>query len=386
MDKARLHPFVLGMTILGALGVAASWFAGGLPRFGANWIIWSLLLLSVALGSLFLVALEHLTRAQWSIVLRRVPERLAGLLPALAILFAIGAALGLGGAFGWATPEFRQAMVTEHHQHSKAIWYATPFFLARLAAIFAIWLVSWRLLAGGSVKQDESRDPRFSLFAKRYSAPFMWLFALSVTILGVDWLMGMSPRWFSTMFGIYTFAGVFLSGLAATTLGILHLQRRGRLTEVRGDHLYSLGGFLFAFTVFWAYIAFSQFMLIWYANLPEETFWFHARLTQGWYPVTILLAVVRFVIPFFALLSREVKMDARRLAWVAWLILAGQALDLYWLIFPELGLGFVLGWQELAFALCFTGLGLILAQRRMAVGKDLPVGDPNLDTSLHYHL
>jgi hypothetical protein len=386
MDKARLHPALLGMTALGALGVAAAWFVGGPQRFGANWVLWSVLLLAVALGSLFIVALEHITRAHWSIVLRRVPERLAGLLPATALCFAVGAAVGLGaGGLGWSTPEFRAAMAAEPHLHAKAVWYSAPFFLARLTVIFAVWLVSWRLLAGGSLKQDETRDPRFSLFAKRFSAPFIWLFAITVTILGVDWLMGMSPRWFSTIFGVYTFTGVFLSGLAATVLGVLHLQKQGRLAEVRGDHLYSLGGFLFAFTVFWAYIAFSQFMLIWYANLPEETFWFHHRLTGGWYAVTLLLAVTRFLVPFFALLSREAKMDPRRLAWVAVLVLAGEALDLYWIIFPELG-ALAPGWQELAFALFFIGLGLLLARRRMGVGGDLPVGDPNLDASLHYHL
>ncbi|MFA7331560.1 MAG: quinol:cytochrome C oxidoreductase [Candidatus Delongbacteria bacterium] len=385
-EKLGLQPAILGMLALGGLGVAACGFTD-LQRFGANWFVWSLLLLAVALGALFLVALEHLTRAHWSIVLRRVPERLAGLLPWLAVLFAVGAAVGLlGGVFGWATPEFRAALAAEPHLHGKSIWYSTPFFLARLVVIFGLWLLSWKLLAGGSLKQDESRDPRFSLFAKRFSAPFMWIFAISVSVLAVDWLMGMSPRWFSTIFGVYVFSGIFLSGLAATTLGILFLKKQGRLQEVKPDHLYSLGGFQFAFSVFWAYAAFSQFLLIWYANLPEETFWFQARLTDGWYPVTILLTLARFFVPFVALLSREVKMDAGRLAWVAGLILFGEVLDLYWIIFPELGRGPLLGWPELAFALFFVGLGLWLVQRRMQVGKDLPVGDPNLDASLHYHL
>lgn len=388
MSKAtnKLSPALLGMLALGGLGVVGSGLTD-LQRFGANWFVWTLLLLAVALGSLFLVALEHLTRARWSIVLRRVPERLAGLLPALTLLFAVGATVGLlGGVFGWATPDFRAALASEPHLHGKGIWYSTPFFLARTAVVFGLWLLSWKLLAGGSLKQDESRDPRFSLFAKKFSAPFMWIFAISVSVLAVDWLMGMSPRWFSTIFGVYVFSGVFLSGLAATTLGILYLKRQGRLQEVKPDHLYSLGGFLFAFSVFWAYAAFSQFLLIWYANLPEETFWFQTRLNGGWYPLTLLLALARFILPFIALLSREVKMDAGRLSKVALLILFGEVLDLYWIIFPELGRGVLLGWQELAFALFFIGLGLLLAQRRMQVGRDLPVGDPNLDDSLHYHL
>jgi len=385
----------LGLAAAGLAGVVASWFSD-VERFAANWTVWSVGFAGVAVGALFIVALEHLTRARWSIVLRRIPERLAGLLPAAFALFLVGTALiwtafhhhgSSGEFFPWANGHFAQLVADgDAHSASKAVWYSTPFFVGRLVFVFAVWLLSWKLLAGGSIKQDTTRDPRFSRFAKRFSAPFMWLFAITVSLLGVDWLMGMSPRWFSTIFGVYTFSGFFLSGLSATVLAILALKRRGRLGEIRGDHLYSLGGFLFAFTVFWAYVAFSQFMLIWYANLPEETFWFNTRLTDGWYPVTIALALVRFVLPFFLLLSREVKMDAGRLRWVALLILFGQALDLYWIVLPELGRGFLLGWPELAFAAFFTGLGVWLALGTMSRGEDLPVGDPNLEAGLHYHL
>jgi hypothetical protein len=384
--KTRLSPVAMGLAGLGLLGVIATWF-GDVQRFGANWMLWSVGLLGIALGALFIVALEHLTRAQWSIVLRRIPERISGILPAMAVIFAIGAFVGLSqGVFGWATPEFRELMHSDAHMHGKAVWYSTPFFVGRLIALFLVWILSWKLLAGGSIKQDTSKDPKFSVRAKRFSAPFMWLFAISVSIIGVDWLMGMSPKWYSTIFGVYTFSGFFLSGLAVTTLVILALKKQGRLKEIKPDHLYSLGGFMFAFTVFWAYIAFSQFMLIWYANLPEETFWFSLRLHDGWQYVTYLLSVLRFFVPFAALLSREVKMDAGRLSWVAVLILVGQALDLYWIIFPELGQGVLLGWQELAFAAFFSGLGILLIQLNMNKGQDLPVGDPNLEAGLHYHL
>jgi hypothetical protein len=389
-----IRPLPFALTVLGLLGVIAAWFTHDAARFAANWSIWMVVFVSVPVGALFIVALEHLTRAHWSIVLRRMPERLAGMLPAAFILFLVGTGLILisGDAFQgqeifpWATDHFGELAKHDSHAASKAIWYSKNFFVGRLVFLFAIWLISWKLLAGGSVKQDTTKDPRFSLFAKRFSAPFMWLFAITVSLLGVDWLMGMSPRWFSTIFGVYTFSGVFLSGLAATVLGILHLKNQGRLKEIKPDHLYSLGGFMFAFTTFWAYIAFSQFMLIWYANMPDETFWFQLRLEGGWYTVTILLSIMRFIIPFFALLSREIKMDAARLRWVALLILAGQALDIYWIIMPELHRGVLLGWQEVAFAAFFIGMATCVAHRQMNTGNDLPIGDPNLDAGLHYHL
>jgi len=384
-DARSFNPLHLALGLVGLAGVAGAYFVDP-QRFGANWLIWTLALLSVSLGALFIVALEHLTRAQWSITLRRVPERLAGLLPVLLPLFLLGAWFGISHLFPWAGEEFQARVHHDPHMHSKGVWFGRTFFVGRLLFCFAVWLLSWRLLAGGSIRQDESRDPRFNLRAKRFSAPFMWLFAVTVTLIAVDWLMSMSPMWYSTIFGVYLFSGVLLSGLAATVLWVAALKRRGRLSEVRPDHLYGLGGLMFAFTIFWAYIAFSQFMLIWYANLPEEAFWFKARLTGGWYPVTISLSLIRFIVPFWALLGREAKSDLGRLSWVAALILAGQLLDLYWIIVPELGRGPLFGWQELAFGLFFTGLGLLAMAGTMKRGRDLPVGDPNRDLGLKYHL
>jgi hypothetical protein len=387
MNNSRsISPVSLGLTLLGFAGIIASWFVGGLDRFSANWAIWSIMLLSIGLGAMFIVAIEHLTRAKWSIVIRRIPERISGILPYLLPLFILGTYFGLQYLFPWASDAFKEEALHNTHMHSKEIWYSTPFFLGRMVFCFVIWIAAWKFLTGGSIKQDSTKDARFSLHAKRFSAPFMWLFAISLTLIAIDWLMGMSPMWYSTIFGVYFFAGIFLSGLSMTVLWILTLQKQGRLKEIRPDHLYSLGGFMFAFTVFWAYIAFSQFMLIWYANLPEEIVWFSSRLSDGWYPITITLAVVRFVIPFFALLSRDAKTNVSKLRWVAILILAGHALDLYWIVFPELGHGVLFGWQEIAFAIGFSGLGWILIALNMNKGEDLPVGDPNLETGLNYHL
>jgi hypothetical protein len=174
--------------------------------------------------------------------------------------------------------------------------------------------------------------------------------------------------------------------LAATTLAIGHLQGQGRLQAVRRDHLYNLGGFMFGFTVFWSYIAFAQYLLMWYANLPVEAAWYQARLQGGWHRATLALALLHCLVPFCALASRAAKQDPRRLRWVACLILGTHLLDLTWLIVPTLGQGFLCSWPELSFALLFLGGGLLWVRRSLSWGADMPVGDPFLRQGLEFHL
>ena len=152
------------------------------------------------------------------------------------------------------------------------------------------------------------------------------------------------------------------------------------------DHLYNVGGFMFAFTVFWSYIGFAQYMLMWYANLPEEVEWYHARLEGGWYTLTVALAVLHFLVPFFALLTRDSKGDIRRLLPVGLLMLGAHLLDMYWLIFPALEGGPVFSWPELSFALLFIGGSLLWLRRAFSVGEDMPVGDPLLQEGLEFRL
>ena len=214
----------------------------------------------------------------------------------------------------------------------------------------------------------------------------MAIFALTITVVAFDWISSLEPEWYSDILGVYLFAGSFLAGLAATSLGVLYLTRRGRLEGLRPDHTYNLGAFLFAFTVFWSYIAFAQYMLMWYANMPEEIFWYKQRIEGGWLGVVLLLACVHFFVPFFALIPREKKGDFGRLGRVALLVLAAHLLDLYWMIFPVVGKSPVLGAPEISFFLCFVGLGLVWVGRAMARGEDMPVGDPFLREGLEFRL
>jgi hypothetical protein len=364
----------------GALGVGAAFAFAERDRFWANWLVWFLFLLTVGLGALFLVAIEHLVGAQWSVPVRRTAERLSSLLLPVAPI-ALIALFSLPTLFHrWTGPD------AAHHPlvAGKAVWLNVPFFALRLVLCLIAWLVSYRLFVGGSRRQDTTRDPKFNVLARRFAPAFVALFAISVTVVAFDWLSSLDPEWYSDIFGVYVFAGAFLAGLAATTLAVTSLKQRGRLPQVNEHHLYNLGGFLFAFTVFWSYIGFAQYMLIWYANLPDEIVWFKLRIDGGWGAVVLLLALVHFVIPFFALVTSDAKADLGRLRRVALLLLFAHLLDLYWLVFPSLGRGVLVSWPELAFALLFVGGGLLWIEREFGRGADMPIGDPFLARALEF--
>jgi hypothetical protein len=381
MSAERSTKVLWGMTVLGAAGCVAAYFVEGGPRFWANWVVWFLFLFTLALGALFLVALEHLVSARWSVPLRRIPERMASLLLPLCAVGVV-ALFGLPALY----PGTRVSALADPVLARKAFWLGVPFFSARVVLCLALGLVPLAVLIRGSLRQDRDPDPRFTIRARRFAPVCMAIFALLITQAAFDWVGGLDPAWYSDVIGVYLFAGAFLSGLAATTLAVLYLQGRRRLEGIRFDHLYNLGGFLFGFTVFWSYIAFAQYMLMWYANLPEEVVWYQAHIDGAWLGVSILLALVHFFIPFFALVPRDAKGDPRRLRWVAVLMLAAHWLDLYWLIFPALGHRPLCSWPELSFALFFVGGALLWVRAAMEQGEDMPVGDPFLKEGLEFRL
>lgn len=380
-SKSKSPTLLISATLLGGLGVAIAYVKAGHARFWINWIYWFVLLITIALGNLFIVALQHLVSARWSIPIRRVPERLATLLLPVTPIALIGL-----GAVPVLFPGSRPEALHNKILAGKAAWLSLPFFSLRTVIILCLSLMALGILVRGSLRQDKSKDPQFSARARRFSPVFMVLFAFSVTIVAFDWIAGMVPEWYSDIFGVYLFAGSFLAALASTILAILYLKSRNRLGEVRRDHLYSLGTFTFAFTVFWSYIAFAQYMLMWYANLPDEVNWYHDRLQGGWHVVTVALAIVHFIIPFFALSTRDAKSNPKRLVKVGLVMLGAHMLDLYWLIFPVLSKTPVFSWPELSFALLFLGGALLWIRKALGWGQDLPIGDPFLREGLEFHL
>jgi hypothetical protein len=364
-------------TVLSALGYIVA------PRHAAfNNVIGFLFLLSIALGALFLLALEYISGAVWSVPMRRVNEFLAGLIPFTPLL-AIPLFFHLHDLFSWIHPG---TMATDEILKMKEPYLNTSFFLIRFIFFSLLWILFYWAFTRNSLKQDTTKDTRLTQLNIRFAAIFLPIFAVTITFVAIDWAMSLEPHWYSTIVGIYFFSGTVIAALAGATYIIIRFHESGRLPGLRRDHYYSLGSLMFVFVNFWAYIAFSQFMLIWYANLPEETFWFMNHWQNGWQAVSILLIIVQFAVPYALLLPQEAKMDPRRLKFIALWLLAAHWFDLYWFIMPSYDASVTIGWMELSFPLLITGLVMLVVAWKTNQHNLMPLGDPKLDRGMNFHL
>ena len=358
------------------------------PRAMADFLVMYTFVLTAGLGSLFLVALEYTVHARWSVPFRRISENLSALI-LVSLVLVIPVLVGMTTLYEWTHAE---AVAHDHLLHEKAPYLNLPFFFARLAFYYAVWIGSYLFFTKGSRAQDDSRDPAFTFRARRFAPVALILFAVTTTFAAIDFIMSLTPHWYSTSMGVYFFSGAIVAGFALTTFVASSLKVRGMLPdEIHRDHFYNLGAMMFAMNVFWAYIAFTQYMLIWYGNLPEELAWYHLRGSVGWILVAGVLIVGHFLIPFSALLSRSAKMNVDRLRWVSAWLLGMHWFDLMYMILPSvptasgepLGMWCLLDYGFLLFAVGVMGL---VWWWRVPKSSLLPVGDPRLDAGLEFHL
>jgi hypothetical protein len=355
-----------------------------MQRFLSNWLVLFLFVLTLGIGALFLVLLEYTVNATWSIPFRRISENLAALLP-VSFFLGIPILFGLHTLFEWTHAE---AVATDPILQKKTAYLNVPFFIARFALFYVAWLGAYFIFIRLSRRLDASGERRFILRAQRLAPAALIVFAFTLTFAAFDWVMSLDPHWYSTILGIYLMAGAMAAGTALTTLASASLKRAGMLpAAIDQDHFYNLGALLFAFNTFWGYIAFVQFLLIWYGNIPHETAWFALRGRFSWPVLTFVLVFAHFLVPFLGLLSRSAKTDLRRLSWVAAFVLLGHGVDMYWIVVPSIRhYDAVVGWQEAGIALAALSIGLFVWIRRSSQAPLLAVGDPRLKDALHFHL
>ncbi|MFQ5807386.1 MAG: quinol:cytochrome C oxidoreductase, partial [Phycisphaerae bacterium] len=298
---------------------------------------------SLALGGLFFVLLQHATRAGWSVVVRRLAESVSTTFPLLAALslpIIVPMLLDLDAihkVYPWTDNEH---VTHDDILRGKQAYLNGPFFLARLLAYFALWIVVANYFYKHSVEQDRTGDPNLTSQMQTRSAPAVILYALATTFFAFDLLMTLDPHWFSTIFGVYYFTGAAVGFFALLVIMMYLLQRAGRLAQsISIDHYHDVGKLVFAFVVFWAYIAFCQYMLIWYGNIPEETGWYVVRQQQPWLTVSLILLFGHFIIPFAALMSRIPKRQKGLLALAATWVLVMHWFDVFYLVMPRMSPG-----------------------------------------------
>ncbi len=353
-------------------------------RASFNSLLLFVYLMGLGMCSLFLVALEYLTDAVWSVAFRRISEFLTPLI-FIAPIFAIPVLFNMHDVFHWSHEEI---VSTDKILQGKSPYLNMSFFLIRFFAIIGIMTLFFYLIIRNSGKQDSNPDQKYTRVNVRLAAILIPFFGISITLISIDWLMSLEPHWFSTIFGIYYFAGSLLASFAVLTIFAVTLKEWKILPDFLGrDHYYNLGAFMFAFLNFWAYIAFSQLLLIWYANVPEETFWFKEKFVGTWGYFSIGLIFVQFLIPYAALVSQPSKSNFKRLKIMAIWIIFAHFYDLYWLVMTTYDKsGVFFGWIEIGFIL--LGIGTVMVMFKIVYSKRniIPVGDPKLNRCINFHI
>jgi hypothetical protein len=380
---------VQGLSVVAVVAGAA---AVGLTLSSDAQLAWSAYLigaffaLGLAVFGLAWLAMLYLAGADWSVSMRRIPEAMtAWLLPGGLLALAIG--LRAPVLYQWARPEAAADKLLLH----KAPFLNVTMFTALVAASVLLWVVFATLMVGASRRQDREGGLGATRASRTLSALFLVVFAITFSIVTFYLLLSLEAHWFSTMFAVLVFTDVIQTGTAfvAVVAGLLVMS--GRLNGFLNEHhLHSLGKMVFAATGFWAYIYFCQYMLIWYANLPEETVYFLRRVDNGWMPYMLLLPALKFVVPFILLIPRDAKRNAKKLVPIAALLLVAQFLELYVMVGPALGHGEQAAHAHLPvieFLATLGFLGIFTYVFGWALGRHeaVPLKDPSLKECLEYH-
>jgi hypothetical protein len=371
--------------VLGLLGTFAGMASGDArPAFFSYlfaFVYWG----GIALASVVLLQIFHAFRAKWMVVLRRAVEVMAVTVVLFLVLF-IPIAVGLKHLYSWVEPAAdlpREALKILEH---KRAYLNTPFFLVRSVGYLLLAALISQRLFGLSTRQDESGDVQLTARQRAFGAGALPFIALAFSFAGFDWVMSLEPLWFSTIFGVYFFAGSFVSCISL--LVIVTDRARGKNLYgdlVSAEHIHQIGSLMLAFTCFWAYIGFSQFLLIWIAGLPEEVPFYMVRMKGGWAAVSIFMIVGNFMLPFGALLSRSLKRNRSRLALVAFWILLVHAVDIFWLIMPTLSPSEIpFHWTLIPAFVGVGGLAIAFGLWRIRGHFTVAVRDPYLADSLAY--
>jgi hypothetical protein len=369
LETSRLSAVMTGLFSVGAVGAVISviFFFQKPHSFAFSWLFAFFFAFTILVGSFFWVLLHNASNSGWGVAIRRIPEILANLFPFLMVLglplvlpigpFEVGqnsiwewigihraVQLNLGGV---GADAHRAALhdvnllLYEKYPFLNLFWSSEPPFLPgwmpRYFIYFGLLTLGARVLLGYSTHQDATGEVQATFSARRFSCGWLPVFALCMTFGAIDWIMSMTYSWFSTMWGVYIFAGSAMSSMAVIILCVTSFKSLGYLKIVNEEHYHIMGKLMHAFVIFWAYITFSQYFLIWYANITEETQFYLIRNTGGWQYVSMLLLVVHFLIPFVILLVRSVKKSTLKVSIVSGWLIGAHLLDLYWIIIPMRG-------------------------------------------------
>ena len=375
--------FGRGMLIVGVLGLATSIPAlmGQPDMFYRSYLLAFVFWNGLAVGSLAVLMLQYLTGGAWGIAIRRPLEAAARTLP-LCALFFVPVIFGMHRLYEWTHAD---VVAQDELLRKKTFYLNEPFFLVRTAVAYAVWMLVAYFLTRLSARQDAASDHRaIDRNLQKLSGGGLVLYALTVTWTSVDWVMSLEPHWYSTMYGVIFMVSQALAALALATLAVLRLSPSEPMRSFLGGRIrHDLGKMLFAFVMIWAYVNFSQYLIVWSGNIPEEIHWYLARFRGGWGAIGLAILVFHFLLPFMLLLSREANRSPRLLAGAAGLLVFMRFLDTAWLVLPAFSAGkLVIHWTDLTLPIGLGGLWLAFYARNLASQPLLPEHDPGFEEAL----
>ena len=374
VERIQQRSLIIGLAGLVLCAVGAIFRPA---MFLQSYLFAYLFTLGLSLGSMAILMLQYLTGGDWGVVIRRVLESAMRTLPWLAAGF-LPVALGVRALYVWSRPAAAEAL------DFRTEYLNVPFFGARAVFYFAVWLVMAHLLDRWSREQDRGAALWWLKRLRRLSGPGLVIYAVTITFAAYDWLMSLNPEWYSTIFGLLVIAGQALSAVAFAILIAALLSTREPMARVlRPRHFHDLGKLLLAFVMVWAYLSFSQLLIVWSGNLPQEIAFYLPRMESSWRWVGVLLIVLHFALPFALLLSRDLKRRAWRLAAIAGLVIVMRVTDLFWLVAPEFRRqGLTIDWFDPVTVVGLCGVWLALFVRELKARPMLPLRDPHLADAL----
>ena len=375
--------FGRGMLIVGVLGLATSIPAlmGKPEMFYRSYLLAFVFWNGVAVGSLAVLMLQYLTGGAWGIAIRRPLEAAARTMP-LCALFFVPVIFGMHHLYEWTHAD---VVAQDELLRKKTFYLNEPFFLVRTAIAYAVWILLAYFLTRLSARQDAASDHRaIDRNLQKLAGGGLVLYALTVTWTSVDWVMSLEPHWYSTMYGVIFMVSQALAALALATLAVVRLSPWEPMRSFLGARIrHDLGKMLFAFVMIWAYVNFSQYLIVWSGNIPEEIHWYLARFRGGWGAIGLAILVFHFVFPFMLLLSREANRNPRLLAGAAALLVFMRFVDTSWLVLPAFSAGkLVIHWTDLTLPIGLGGLWLAFYVRNLSSRPLLPEHDPGFEEAL----
>lgn len=386
MDKRvtvskRFQYAALALMAIGAVVIAYG-FITQPERAWANLLLNNYYFLSLAIGASFFLAIQHISQSGWSSMFKRVPEAMMAFIPYAGVIMLL-MFFGMHSVYHWTHEE---ALSTDQLIQHKAPYLNIPFFFVRMVFFFIVWTVMTHLLRKASLEEDEKGGMHYFEKSELLSKIYIFLLAITFSFATFDWVMSIDVHWFSTIFALKNFVAAFYHGAAMITLIVIILHQKGYFPALNQSHLLDFSRYIFMLCIVWGYFTFSQFMLIWYANIPEETEYFASRWHNGFKVIFYVNFFINWFLPFALLLSQVINKNINIVKAICILLIAGQYIDLYEQIFPGILGAPVFGFIEIGFFAGFAGLFALVFGKALASADLIPRNHPYLEESLHHHL